>query len=282
MALELEHATFTYAGAKEPAITGVSLRLDAGHFYGIIGSTGGGKTTLCNLLTGIAPHFLKGELDGEVRIEGVSTTQLSIEELVTRVGYVFQNPFDQLSHITYTVEEEVAFGLQNLGVEVGEIRARADWALNVLGIAALRNRFPLDLSGGELQRLAVASILAMKPSVLVLDEPTSQLDPQGTREVFEAVAAMRGSGLTVVMVEHKIELLATHVDELLVMQRGRLVALGSPRQVLGDPSVQDWEIERPQLAELALRLGRTAAAGPLPFGVEEFLVAFHLGPKDAH
>ncbi len=276
MGLILRDVSFAYAGAARDALTGVNLALETGRFYGVLGATGAGKSTLCNLLTGLAPHFLKGTLRGEVILDGTPTTALKIDDLVTRVGYVFQNPFEQLSHVTYTVEAEVAFGLQNLGIPADEIRSRVEWALRLLHIESLRDRYPLNLSGGQLQRLAVASILAMRPSVIVLDEPTSQLDPQGTREVFDAVTEMRSAGLTVVLVEHKVELLASHVDELVVLADGRIVSHGPPSGVFADGDFDQWNVERPQLATLALRLGGPSFHQRLPLQVEEFIDSFGL------
>lgn len=277
MGLTLRDVSFSYLGSKEQALSGVTLDLQPGQFYGVVGATGAGKSTLCNVITGLVPHFLKGELDGDVRLDGKPTTELTMDELVTRVGYVFQNPFEQLSHVTYSVEDEVAFGLQNLGVPPDEIRVRVDDALRLLRIEPLRDRYPFHLSGGQLQRLAVASILAMSPSIVVLDEPTSQLDPQGTREVFDAVASIRSLGVTVVLVEHNVELLATHVDELIVLSGGRIVCHGEPATVFAHPDLDAWGVGRPQLLELALRLGHVSACSSMPIGILELLDCFDPG-----
>ena len=281
MGLTLTHVSFTYQGAASKAIDDVSLDLQPGRFYGVVGATGAGKSTLCHIFSGLIPHFLNGSLDGEVALDGQPTSAIPIDEIATRVGYVFQNPFDQLSHITYRVDDEVAFGLQNLGLPRDEIVARVTRALEVLRIADLRDRYPFHLSGGQLQRLAVASVLAMSPDIVVMDEPTSQLDPQGTREVFQAVADLRASGVTVVLVEHKVELLAAHVDELIALGDGGVVCQGSPRAVFASPVFSDLGVNRPQMAELALQLGFAGEAGALPLSTTELMKHYGLEAQHA-
>ncbi len=280
MGLTLTHLSFTYQGASSKALDDVCLDLQPGRFYGIVGTNGAGKSTLCNIFSGLIPHFLKGSLDGEVTLDGQPTSAIPIDEMAMRVGYVFQNPFDQLSHITYRVDDEVAFGLQNLGVPRDEIVARVTRALEVVRLADLRDRYPLHLSGGQLQRLAVAAVLAMSPDIVVMDEPTSQLDPQGTREVFQAVADLRASGVTVVLVEHKVELLAAHVDELIALGDGRVVCQGSPRAVFASPVFTDLGVNQPQMAELALQLGFTGEPPALPLTPSELIS--HYGLEALH
>ncbi|BAS27323.1 ABC transporter [Limnochorda pilosa] len=238
--MEARGLSFRYAGSRrpEPALDGVSLTLRAGEFVGVTGPTGAGKSTLCAFLNGLIPHTLPGEAYGQVRIDGLSTAEVRPNRLARLVGSVFQNPEDQI--VSFHVDEEVAFGPENLAVPADEIGRRVREALEATGLWALRGKPTAALSGGQKQRLAIAAVLACRPSLLVLDEPTAELDPAGTRDVFEALARLNAEhGVTVLVVEHKTEWLARHASRLLVLDRGRLVADGRPAEVLGDLPVME-------------------------------------------
>jgi len=252
------------------ALSGVTLRIEEGEFVAVMGRNGAGKTTLCLTLAGLIPHFFKGTLQGEVRVGNLTTREAHLTDLITRVGIVFQNPFDQLTTATDSVYAEVAFGPEHLGLPRDEIIARVDQALRWTRIADLRDRDPFHLSGGQQQRVAIAGVLAMRPSVLVLDEPTSQLDPVGTDEVLETLQEMRRHGATVIMAEHKVESIAQIADRVIVLQDGRVVLEGTPRQVLEDPALASCGVQPPYFTTL----GRELAAlglwkGPLPLTLEE-------------
>ena len=181
---------------------------------------------------GIHPPFFKGDLSGSVEVAGVETQQSSLSQWVLNAGLAFQNPFNQISGAKYTVYEEIAFGLENTGVPRQQIRQRVDQIIVQTGIAELAERSPYSLSGGQQQRVALASILVMQPKVLVLDEPTSQLDPLGSREVFQVIKEMSQQGLTVVMVEHKVEWIAQFADRVIALDEGKIVLEGKPGEVL--------------------------------------------------
>ncbi|MPV38350.1 ATP-binding cassette domain-containing protein [Georgenia subflava] len=243
--------TYTYPGADEPSLRDVSLAVGTGELCAIVGPNGAGKTTLCNAIRGFVPHFYKGELTGSVTVAGQDVPTADEDELARTIGFVFQNPFTQMSGITETVYDELAFGLGNLGVPAPEIRDRVEQTLERARITELRDRPPFQLSGGQQQRVALASMLIMDQPVLVIDEPTSQLDPASTDEVFELIAAMREAGRTVVLVEHKIEQVAEHATTVVLMDAGRVVRTGSPAEVLTDPAITDRGARLPQAVVLA-------------------------------
>ncbi len=229
----------------------IDLEIEQGEFVSIMGPTGIGKSTLCLALVGIVPQSTGGTIKGDVFVHGMNTKQHPVPELAQQVGLVFQDPETQL--FNPTAEAEVAFGLESLGIPPDEIGRRIDWALEVVGIRSLRERHPAQMSGGEKQRLAVASILAMKPSIIVLDEPTSNLDPAGKQEVFAAVAALREAhGATIVIVEHESEYIAEHSDRVVVMSEGTVTLAAPPAEVFGDlPRMRSAGLAVPQVSEVA-------------------------------
>ncbi|HEY8341977.1 MAG: ABC transporter ATP-binding protein [Bacillota bacterium] len=270
--VEVDNLRYRYPRQTTLALDGISFTAEAGEFIGIVGPNLSGKSTLCHALIGLVPHFYKGAIGGRVVVAGLDVHATPVAEMSRRVGLVFQNPFTQITGAKLTVYEEVAFGLEYTGVPREEMVPRIEEALRLLGLWELRDRSPFALSGGQMQRLAIASVLAMKPQVLVLDEPTSQLDPSGTREVFEAVAALCRQGITVIMAEHKIELLAEHADRLLVLHQGRLVADGTPRDVLSRAVRGELENEpapAPPVTEAAAALGWTMPEGGFPVTLDE-------------
>ncbi len=230
----INNLTYTYPLTEEPALREISIEIQAGEFLAVIGANGAGKTTLCYTLSGFIPHFFRGELQGKILIDGLDTANSKLYEIVEKVGLAFQNPFNQISGSKFTVYEEIAFGLENLGLPRDEIRSRVEWILALTGIEDLAERSPYALSGGQQQKVALASILVMKPGVLVLDEPTSQLDPIGTREVFQVIRSLAHSGQTIILAEHKMEWIAEFADRVLVLDKGEIVRLGTPQQVLSD------------------------------------------------
>jgi len=209
---------FQYAGSALKALDDINIIIGQGEFVLLTGPSGCGKTTLCRCLNGLIPNFHPGEMSGELLVDGVSVAAETTSELSRKVGYVFQNPENQL--FALTVEKDVAFGPENLGLTREEIRARVDWA-------------PYELSGGQQQRVALAGVLAMKPSVIVLDEPTSFLDPRTAEEIMGAVDDLRRArGITVIVVEHRLDLVGRYAERIVVMDHGRVVADGKVEDVL--------------------------------------------------
>lgn len=215
--IELKDVTYTYPLVKS-ALKNITASFEKGKFYGIIGENAGGKTTLCNLIRGLIPHFYKGKLKGEVTIDGQDLRELDIDILATQIGYIFQNPFTQISGVKKSVFEEIALGMENLGIPKQEIIERVFEIAKVLNIENLLQNNPNALSGGQRQKVAFASIIAMDSDTFVIDEPTSQLDPDGTAGIFEIIHTLKEQGKTIILVEHKIDLLAEYADEILVLQ----------------------------------------------------------------
>jgi energy-coupling factor transport system ATP-binding protein len=273
--IALRGLRYRYPQTDRPALDGITVSIKPGELVGVVGANGAGKSTLCYALTGYIPHFFGGSVEGEVQVAGHDVRRTPVSELVADVGLVFHNPFNQISGARYTVLEEVAFGLENLGVEPEAMRARSLQALKAAGLDDLAERSPFTLSGGEQQRLAIAAVMAMQPRVLVLDEPTSQLDPAGTRAAFEVLRQLaRTRETTIVLTEHKLGWLAAFVDRLLVLHAGRLVADGPPRDVLARAVDQAWGVGATQYtrAVQAARLrGLVPKGTTLPVTLEQAL-----------
>ena len=251
--MECKNVTYTYPLADEPSIRNVSLSIEEGKFYGVVGENGSGKTTLCAILRGFAPSFYQGDIQGEVLVYGKPIGEYG-GELATKIGYVFQNPFTQISGVKETVFEEVAYGLENFGVPVEEIVERVEAIMKLTHIDSLAEKNPLELSGGQMQRVALASVLVLEPDILIIDEPTSQLDPQGTESVFEIIKMMKDKKKTIILVEHKIDLIAEYADEVLVLKGGKLIASGDKAQILSDMALMEQGVQLPQMAILGSKL----------------------------
>ncbi len=230
--VNLQNVTYKYPLTKTPALQNINLQINEGEFVAVLGSNGAGKSTLCYALAGFVPHFFKGEISGSIEVAGMESSKSTLDEWVLNVGLAFQNPFNQISGAKYTVFEEIAFGLENNGVPRKEIRPRVENAMKLTYITNLADRSPYSLSGGQQQRVALTSILVMQPKLLVLDEPTSQMDPIGTREVFGVVRRMAEEGMTVVMVEHKMEWIANFADRIIALKDGQIFMEGKPNEVL--------------------------------------------------
>lgn len=233
--IDIEGLTYTYPATDHPVLKDISLQIEEGEFLSIVGPNGAGKSTLCYTLSGFVPHFFQGDLQGKVIVAGLDSSQSRLSDWALNVGLVFQNPFNQISGSKFTVYEEIAFGLENLGIPRKEMLPRVEKAMELTGISDLAERSPYSLSGGQQQRVALTSILVMEPNVLVLDEPTSQLDPIGTREVFQVIKDMSQRGMTVIMAEHKIEWVAEFADRVIALHEGEILIQGSPREVLTSP-----------------------------------------------
>jgi energy-coupling factor transporter ATP-binding protein EcfA2 len=216
-----------------------------------MGPTGGGKTTLCLALNGIVPHSTGGIIGGDVIVDGLNTKRRPVAEVARRVGLVFQEPEMQLFNMT--AEMEVAFGLENLGLPRAEMIERIEWALALVKMQEWRQRSPFQLSGGQKQRVAIAAMLAMQPKILVLDEPTANLDPVGKREVFAAVETLRHQlDMTIIMVSHESEQIAEFADRVVVLHEGKVALSGSPTAVFSQITrLQQIGLAVPQVSEVA-------------------------------
>jgi energy-coupling factor transporter ATPase len=229
--IETKGLAYTYPGGTKPSISDVSISVEKGDFVLITGPSGCGKTTLCRCFNGLIPHFYQGELKGEIIVSGKDVTKHQTSEMAKHVGLVFQNPENQL--FALSVEKDVAFGLENLGISREEMRKRVDWALNLTGIYDLRERSPHEVSGGQQQRVAIAAVLAMQPEIIVLDEPTSFLDPLSAEKIFEVIHDLNQRlGITVVLVEHRLDLTARYANRIIIMDQGQIYSDGETREVI--------------------------------------------------
>ncbi len=233
--VNLQNVTYKYPLTDTPVLQNINLQVEEGEFVAVIGPNGAGKSTLCYTLAGFVPHFFKGELTGTVEVAGVESQDSTLSDWVLNVGLAFQNPFNQISGAKYTVFEELAFGLENIGIPREQMKTRVEDAMRLTGISDLADRSPYSLSGGQQQRVALTSILVMQPKVLVLDEPTSQMDPIGTREVFGVIRNMAERGMTVILAEHKVEWIAEFADRVIALKDGQTLLDGAPSQVLTSP-----------------------------------------------
>lgn len=233
MSIEIRRLFYRYPASLRKILDGINLSIEKGEFVILAGPTGCGKSTLCRCLNGLIPHFYGGELEGEVIVAGYHVTETPISTLAQHVGLVFQNPETQL--FALSVEKDVAFGLENLGTPREEMRARVDWALKTAGISELREKPPFDLSGGQQQRVAIASVLAMKPKIIVLDEPTSSLDPLAASKIFKMISELnRKLRITIILVEHRLDLATRYANRVLIMDdKGRIRFDGKCDEVLG-------------------------------------------------
>ena len=267
--IAVENLKYRYPNTESLALDGLSFTVEKGEFIGIVGENGAGKSTLSQALIGLVPQFYKGAYGGRVLIEDLPAETTPISELCCKVGLVFQNPFNQLSGAKDNVYEEVAFGMQNLGVPREEMHRRAEEALKLLDIWQYRDRNPFDLSGGQMQRVAIASVLVMNPDILVLDEPTSQLDPQGSEEVFRTVDKLARSGITILMIEQKIEKIAAYCDRILLLHKGRQIAFDTPQKIFSRTDLEGLGVQPPAFTRVCRDLGAALPDGRYPVTAEE-------------
>jgi energy-coupling factor transporter ATP-binding protein EcfA2 len=266
--IRLRELSFTYNGADRPALNNINLTIEDGQFVLVSGASGGGKSTLCRCFNGLVPHFYGGTISGQAEVQGMDILEHPPKELATKVGMVFQDPENQL--VTSDVEREIAFGLENLGYPKNLIARRIEEALDTAGIAQLRFARNNELSGGEKQKVAIASVLALHPEILVLDEPTSELDPQSAEEVLRLLERLNDElGLTVILIEQRLDRVVHLVDRLLVMGGGKILADGTPREVMGGDS-EGLGIGLPPVIRLMRQLeGKDLALNGLPLTVKD-------------
>ena len=252
--LKLENVNYKYPLEEKNTLQNINIEIKKGEFWAVIGKNGSGKTTFCNILRRFVPDFYKGELTGKITLEGKELKDYSQKEIVQKIGFVFQNPFTQISGVKNTVFEEIAYGLENLGIERETIISEVEKILKLLEIEKLRDKNPYNLSGGQKQRVALASIIAMNPDILVIDEPTSQLDPKGTEDIFKIINLMANEGKTIILVEHKLELIAEYAENILVLDEGEIILSGKAEEVLNNKILMEKEIGMTQYSILAYEL----------------------------
>lgn len=267
--IRLDNLSFTYNDSDKPALRDIDLRIDDGEFVLITGPSGGGKSTLCRCLNGLVPHFYGGLISGVVEVQGMDVRQHSTKELATKVGMVFQDPENQL--VATDIEREIAFGLENLGFSRELMARRIEEVLDTVGIAALRFRRLDELSGGEKQKVVIASVLAIHPEVLVLDEPTSELDPKGAEEVMSLLERLNDElGITVILTEHRLDRVIHLVDRLIIIHEGEVLDDGNPRRVLDNNQIEAAGIGIPPVIRLVQRLrSHGLNVSELPLTVKE-------------
>lgn len=267
--LEVEHLKYRYPHTKKLALDDISFTAEKGEFIGIIGENGAGKSTLSQAFCGLVPQFYKGAYGGKVTVDGIAAATTPTAELCKKVRLIFQNPFNQLSGAKDTVWDEVAFGLENFGVPAEQIHERLDKVLHQLDIWQFREKNPFDLSGGQMQRVAIASVLAMEPEILLLDEPTSQLDPQGSEEVFHTVELLAQTGITIFMIEQKMEKLASYCDKILLLHEGKQIAFDTPEKIFSRPDLAELGICPPYVTRYCVEQHIFRPDGTYPVVVED-------------
>ena len=241
--IEIEHLKYRYPNTTQLALDDISLSIEKGEFIGIVGENGAGKSTLGQAIIGLVPRFYNGAYGGSVKVKHILVEKCPVEEMCEHVGLIFQNPFNQLSGAKETVYGEVCYGVENLGVPREEIESRVEMVLKKLDIWEYRDRNPFELSGGQMQRVAIASILVMEPEIIILDEPTSQLDPQGTEEVFSVVDRLTEMGITIIMIEQKLEKLAAYSDRVILMHEGKVVDFDTPENIFSREDLESFGVQ---------------------------------------
>ena len=253
--IKIENLSVQYLEQDTKALDGVSLEVEEGEFIAILGAHGAGKTTLCLSINGIVPNMIQADMFGKIEVAGEVPPKIPVRELASKVGSVFDNPEFQMSQLT--VFEEVALGLQNLGVDKETIIKNITASLELVGLSGFEERSPFEISGGQQQRLAMASALSMKPQILVLDEPTSNLDPIGKEEVFTVTRRInQEEGLTVIIAEHEVEVIAEYADKVILLEEGKITQVGTPEELF--PKLVDIQsdvgVRIPQITDFASRV----------------------------
>ena len=253
--LEIEDLSFRYPDSPRMAVVDFDLAVPEGEVVVLAGPSGCGKSTLLRAVNGLIPHMYSGEYKGSVRVGGTNVRESNMRELAQKVGFLFQNPENQI--FMFTVERDIAFGLENLGVPRQEMRTRVDESMRLLDIGELALRAPHELSDGQKQRVALAGVLAMRPRLVILDEPTSLLDPKTAAELVGLVARLRKElGTTFVVVEHRLDLLVKVADRMVVMNEGRKVLEGTPEEVLFGEDAESYGVSVPSVTRLQKMLLR--------------------------
>ncbi|WHH60329.1 ATP-binding cassette domain-containing protein [Petroclostridium sp. X23] len=268
--LKISDLTFIYQNSKKASLQQINMDIHEGEFIGITGPTGAGKSTLALCMNGVIPHFYQGDFYGSVMVDQKDTVDNDCVALAGSIGSVFQDPEAQI--VATVVEDEVAFGLENLNLPRYEMEERITTALEMTGISQLRNYSTARLSGGQKQRVAIAAAIALRPKILVLDEPTSELDPQGTLAIYETLKNLNELyGITVIIIEQKIQYLAEYCSRLVVLDKGKIAIEGPCREVLSrQDTLQGLGVNCPPVTQLAYMLKQKGLYhGEFPINVDE-------------
>lgn len=250
--IDVENLSFKYFGCNDFALKDINIKIGKGEFIGVIGKSGSGKSTLLHCLTGIIPHEIKGEKTGSVIINNLNTDEHGISEITNQLGIVFQNPEIQLFNIS--VEDELAFICENLAYPIDEIKKSVDFALDTIGIRHLKDEYPFNLSGGEKQKVAIASVLTVRPKILVLDEPTSELDVKGKETVFKTLKKLKNDGMTIILVDHNLDGSYKLADKLILLDDGKIEMFGETENILKSPMIESLGLRLPQQVQMGLKL----------------------------
>lgn len=250
--IDVENLSFKYFGCNDFALKDINIKIGKGEFIGVIGKSGSGKSTLLHCLTGIIPHEIKGEKTGSVMINNLNTDEHGISEITNQLGIVFQNPEIQLFNIS--VEDELAFICENLAYPIDEIKKSVDFALDTIGIRHLKDEYPFNLSGGEKQKVAIASVLTVRPKILVLDEPTSELDAKGKETVFKTLKKLKNDGMTIILVDHNLDGSYKLADKLILLDDGKIEMFGETENILKSPMIESLGLRLPQQVQMGLKL----------------------------
>ena len=268
--IQFKNFSFKYKNGEKNALNNINLNIEKGEFVGIIGNSGAGKSTFTYAINGVIPHHFEGDFYGEVIVKGKDTVESSPSELALNVGSVFQDIDGQM--VSSVVEDELLFGLENFGVSHDEIEGRINDILEMVGIADLRNRNISTLSGGQKQKVAICAVVALMPDILVLDEPTAELDPQSSQQIFSMLRMLNEKmGITIVVVEQKIMLLSEFSKRLLIFNEGNIYLDGTPKEVLKDTTkLLDIGVNCPRVASLGNTLiARNLYEGQIPVNLDD-------------
>ncbi len=266
--IEFKNVSYKYPKSDRFIIKDINLEIGSGEFVLLIGPTGCGKTTLCRCMNGLIPHFYPGEFLGDVIVEGENTRNVQTNLLATKVGMVFQNPENML--FSLNVEKEIAFGMENLAIPREEMKRKIRELMSLLDIEHLRDRTPYELSGGEQQIVAIASVLALNPKILVLDEPTANLDPLTAMEIIKLLHKLnKEKGITIILVEHRIELILPIATRVILMNDGQIVADAKPREIVEGNALEEIGINIPSIVSLFKELRKNHRELIIPLSVQE-------------
>jgi energy-coupling factor transporter ATP-binding protein EcfA2 len=275
--IDLRGLSFRYAGSEKKVLSDINLQVDEGESLLITGPSGCGKSTLARILMGLIPHSYPGELEGEAYVFNMNVKETPVSKVATYCGMVFQNPENQL--FTFSVEDDVAFGPENLALPPNEINRRINEALRLVGIEHLRYSSPNNLSGGEQQKAAIASILAMQPSLIIFDEPTSMLDPSSSVSLIERIFELKknieetGRRMTIIIVEHRIDLLLKYLSRIVVVSDGRIILDGDPIRVLEESFKRNIPINIPPSLQIYFRIKDRCGLKNPPNTVKELIAS---------